>query len=107
MEALKNIIESAWEDRLDFSPERAPGQVSTAVDDCIEMLESGSVRVAEPGPDGWRVNEWLKKAVLLYFRISPNQVMAGGHTHYFDKVPVRWEEAVSYTHLTLPTTRRV
>jgi 2,3,4,5-tetrahydropyridine-2-carboxylate N-succinyltransferase len=48
--------------------------------------------VAEPGPGGWQVNQWLKKAVLLYFRLHGNEVIPGGHTHYYDKVPLRWAD---------------
>jgi len=59
----------------------------------LTALEDGSLRVAEPVVDGWQVNEWLKKAVLLYFRTSSNQVIKGGATHYFDKVPLRWAES--------------
>ncbi len=59
----------------------------------MTALEDGSLRVAEPVVDGWQVNEWLKKAVLLYFRTSSNQVIKGGATHYFDKVPLRWAES--------------
>ncbi len=59
----------------------------------LDRLESGEFRVAEPdaeAPGGWRVNQWLKKAVLLYFRLSPNVVMDFGGMRYFDKVPMRW-----------------
>ncbi len=88
--SAREIIEEAWERRTEFSPERHPPELREAIASCIEQLESGSSRVAEPqGPD-WRVNQWLKQAVLLYFRISANRVMPGGHTNYFDKVPLRW-----------------
>ncbi|NND45318.1 MAG: 2,3,4,5-tetrahydropyridine-2,6-dicarboxylate N-succinyltransferase [Xanthomonadales bacterium] len=90
MENLKSVIEAAWEQRADFAPDRAPAELREAVQECIRLLESGAARVAEPGDGGWQVNEWLKKAVLLYFRLHGNAVVPGGHTHYYDKVPVRW-----------------
>jgi len=91
-EQLKHTIETAWEARAELAPERAPDDVRAAVQDCIEMLESGTARVAEPLASGWQVNEWLKKAVLLYFRLHGNEVIAGGHTHFYDKVPLRWAD---------------
>jgi 2,3,4,5-tetrahydropyridine-2-carboxylate N-succinyltransferase len=93
MNALKNIIETAFENRMSYSPGNTPQEIGRAVDSCIELLESGRARVAEPVDDQWQVNQWLKKAVLLYFRIRENEVVTGGHTHYFDKVPLRWADA--------------
>jgi 2,3,4,5-tetrahydropyridine-2-carboxylate N-succinyltransferase len=94
MSELITVIESAYEDRLSFSPANTPGDVRNAVESCIDLLESGRARVAEPdresGDGHWKVNQWLKKAVLLYFRINNNKVVEGGHTRFFDKVPLRW-----------------
>ena len=64
--------------------------LSGPLEEVLSMLESGAARVAEPRDGGWYVNEWLKKAVLLYFRASGNRVVDGAHTQYFDKVPCRW-----------------
>lgn len=60
------------------------------LEEVLNLLESGTHRVAEPVAGGWQVNEWLKKAVLLFFRASGNRVLDGAHTQYFDKVPCRW-----------------
>ena len=60
------------------------------LEEVLNLLESGTHRVAEPVGSGWQVNEWLKKAVLLFFRASGNRVLDGAHTQYFDKVPCRW-----------------
>jgi 2,3,4,5-tetrahydropyridine-2-carboxylate N-succinyltransferase len=87
---LRKAVEAAWEGRADLTPDDAPDGLRSAVQQCIELLETGAARVAEPGPDGWQVNQWLKKAVLLYFRLHGNEIMPGGHTHYFDRVPLRW-----------------
>jgi 2,3,4,5-tetrahydropyridine-2-carboxylate N-succinyltransferase len=70
-EELKSTIESAFERRAELTPAEIEGSTRTAVELAIEGLESGKLRVAEPdGKGGWKVNEWLKKAVLLYFRAS-------------------------------------
>lgn len=87
---LAALIESAWDRRQALNPENAGGALCEAVDCCLGGLESGRWRVAEPADNGWRVNQWLKKAVLLSFRIRENQVMDGGFTRFFDKVPLRW-----------------
>jgi len=90
--SIKVIIESAWEDRADLSPSRTPAEVARAVELCLNGLESGEFRVAKPagGAGEWQVNQWLKKAVLLSFRIHRNEVIAAGYTHFFDKLPLRW-----------------
>ena len=102
MDELKAVIESAFEHRLALSPGNTPDEVRTAVESAVDLLESGQARVAQTQDGQWTVNQWLKKAVLLYFRIRDNEVMAGGHTHYFDKVPVRWaaadDESISGLH---------
>jgi 2,3,4,5-tetrahydropyridine-2-carboxylate N-succinyltransferase len=89
LETLRKTIDESWENRSDFSPATAPADVRDAVEHCISMLDDGRARVAEPAEDGWRVNEWLKKAVLLYFRLHPNRVVEGGFTRFFDKVPLK------------------
>jgi 2,3,4,5-tetrahydropyridine-2-carboxylate N-succinyltransferase len=63
-----------------------------AVHTAIAMLDAGSARVAEPAADGWQVNQWLKKAVLLSFRLSDNEVVAGSHSKFFDKVPMKYAD---------------
>ncbi|SFF29762.1 2,3,4,5-tetrahydropyridine-2-carboxylate N-succinyltransferase [Fontimonas thermophila] len=93
-EALQRQIESAWEMRetLDKSDERVRSAVAAAID----LLDSGQARVAEPTAGGWQVNEWLKKAVLLYFRLHDNQPVAMGQLAGYDKVPLKfdgWTEA--------------
>ena len=87
---LERLIDEGWERRRELSPDNAGEELAGAIEHCLDGLESGVLRVAEPVPDGWRVNEWLKKAVLLSFRIRENVVMEGGFTRFFDKVPLRW-----------------
>ena len=92
MSELQSIIEAAFENRADITPTNVEPGVKNAVLEAIELLDSGQARVAEPGADGWQVNEWLKKAVLLSFRIRDNQRMQGGFTHYYDKVDSKFRE---------------
>lgn len=90
MKDHREIIESAFEARNSISPESAGEDLLAAIEATISGLEQGVLRVAEPGKQGWQVNEWLKKAVLLYFRIRHNEVIDGSASRYFDKVPLRW-----------------
>jgi len=89
-EALITAIEDAWEHRADIAPGHAVG---AAVEQALALLDSGATRVAEPdGNGGWRVNQWLKKAVLLSFRLNDNTVVDGGAASApaFDKVPLKF-----------------
>ena len=97
LNALKNTIETAFEDRANITPAQAPQAVRDAVNTVLGMLDSGTLRVAERrGVGDWVVNEWLKKAVLLSFRLNPNKVVESGDLRYFDKVPTKfanWDQA--------------
>ncbi|MEL7298030.1 MAG: 2,3,4,5-tetrahydropyridine-2,6-dicarboxylate N-succinyltransferase [Pseudomonadota bacterium] len=88
--ALESIINAAWERRDSVST--ADSDVREAVDAAIAMLNNGSARVAEPTEGGWQVNDWLKKAVLLSFRLRDNVTVDGGHTRYYDKVPLKYAD---------------
>ncbi len=94
MTGTSDIIDSAWERRSELSPRNVDSEVKAAIEQCIDGLDSGELRVAEyrneDGAGTWTVNEWLKKAVLLYFRIHDNQPIDAGHTQYFDKVPLKY-----------------
>lgn len=89
---LQETINNAWAARSELTPATVSGEVREAVEQCLEQLEAGRLRVAEPCDDGWQVNEWLKMAVLLYFRITENKVVSSGASHCFDKIPLRWSE---------------
>ncbi len=86
MSDIQQIIEDAFERRADITPANADATVRNAVNDVLEMLDNGSARVAEKQNGDWIVNEWLKKAVLLSFRLNDNKIMPGGETNYYDKV---------------------
>ncbi len=89
-EHLRTIIEAAWDARDTLSI-ATTGDVRTAVTEALALLDSGQARVAEPGPDGWVVNQWLKKAVLLSFRLNDNVIMPGpGGANWWDKVPSKF-----------------
>ncbi|MBX3595604.1 2,3,4,5-tetrahydropyridine-2,6-dicarboxylate N-succinyltransferase [Sphingomonas sp.] len=91
MTDLAATIDAAWEDRAAVST-ATTGAVREAVAEALNLLDSGAARVAEPVESGWQVNQWLKKAVLLSFRLNDNAVMTGG----FDKVPLKtaqWDDA--------------
>lgn len=89
-EHLQTVIGDAWERRTQFGPDTT-GPVRDAVEAALDALDSGRARIAEPGPDGWHVQQWLKQAVLLSFRLSPSQMMDGaGGAPVFDKVPMKF-----------------
>ena len=89
---LQQIIDQAWEDRANFSPKTAPAELREAVAHVLSQLDSGALRVAERISVGnWQVNQWIKKAVLLSFRLEDNIVMpSGDHMQFYDKVPTKF-----------------
>ncbi|HEY0624384.1 2,3,4,5-tetrahydropyridine-2,6-dicarboxylate N-succinyltransferase [Sphingomonas sp.] len=96
MTDLAATIDAAWEDRANVSL-ATTGAVREAVTEALNLLDSGEARVAEPVADGWQVNQWLKKAVLLSFRLNDNDVIGTQNGDWgFDKVPLKtagWDEA--------------
>ncbi|HXS51222.1 MAG TPA: 2,3,4,5-tetrahydropyridine-2,6-dicarboxylate N-succinyltransferase [Usitatibacter sp.] len=84
--ALQSLIESAFERRAELSPSSAPADVKDAVASTLAELDAGRIRVAEKRAGTWVTHQWIKKAVLLSFRLRDNEIMQGGYTHYFDKV---------------------
>jgi 2,3,4,5-tetrahydropyridine-2-carboxylate N-succinyltransferase len=92
MTNLQAIIEAAFEDRNNLTPKNTPTDIKHAIDEAISLLDSGKARVAEKIANEWVIHQWLKKAVLLYFRTHDNAVMDGGFTQYFDKVPLKFTQ---------------
>ena len=84
-DALQTIIEAAWDQRDTISP-ATQGDIRGAVDAALDALDAGALRVAAPGPNGWTVHQWLKKAVLLSFRLAESAPMQDGA---YDKVPLK------------------
>lgn len=81
----RNIIESAWENRSELGQSK----VREAILETVEMLDKGKIRVAEPLEDGWKVNEWIKKAVILYFPICKMEVIEAPPFEFHDKIPLK------------------
>jgi len=96
-EALSRIVDTAWDNRDQITHDTT-GDVRDAVNEALAMLDAGTARVAEKSGNGWQVNQWLKKAVLLSFRLNDNSVVSGGAAGApaYDKVPSKfagWDEA--------------
>ncbi|MDX1431426.1 MAG: 2,3,4,5-tetrahydropyridine-2,6-dicarboxylate N-succinyltransferase [Gammaproteobacteria bacterium] len=90
MEAARDVIEKAWDERAKLSPATASAELKRAVESAVEGLDSGRLRVAERRQGEWVTHQWLKMAVLLSFRLEDNRVIDGGATRYFDKVPAKY-----------------
>jgi 2,3,4,5-tetrahydropyridine-2-carboxylate N-succinyltransferase len=87
---LSEIIDEAFERRADITARNAAPALRHAIEESIELLDSGRARVAEKRDGQWTVNQWLKKAVLLYFRTHDNTLIDAGYTRFFDKVPLKY-----------------
>lgn len=85
MNHLKETIEKAWENRELLQEEAT----QTAIRKVIDLLDEGTVRVSEPTPDGWKVNEWVKKAVVMYFPIQKMETLEAGILEFHDKIPLK------------------
>jgi 2,3,4,5-tetrahydropyridine-2-carboxylate N-succinyltransferase len=90
---LQATIDAAFERRAELTPKTVSAELHAAIEACIGLLDSGHLRVAEKLDGKWVVNEWLKKAVLLYFRAHDNAVMEAGFTRFYDKVPMKYSQA--------------
>jgi 2,3,4,5-tetrahydropyridine-2,6-dicarboxylate N-succinyltransferase len=88
--SLQRIIDDAWERRTSLADDEIASTLRPAIEHVIGDLEAGDLRVAEPEAGGWRVNQWVKKAVLLYFRVNANIVQDASPAPYWDKVPQRF-----------------
>ena len=89
---LQTLIDNAWENRASMSPAAAPKEVIDAVEHVISELNTGKLRVAtREGVGQWTVHQWIKKAVLLSFRLKDNVLMKSGDLNFFDKVPTKFE----------------
>ena len=92
VETLRNDIEQAWEKRQDITPE-SDASIRDAVMTAMDHLDQGELCIVEKSGSDWKVNEWLKKAILLYFRLSPMRLMSGGidQASWWDKVPSKFD----------------
>jgi len=88
---LQQVIDKAWDTKDSWDMHNVDSEIREAVIRAVDLLDSGGVRVAERDENGtWNTNEWLKKAVLLFFKLHDNEVVQGGGTNYFDKVPQKF-----------------
>ncbi len=98
-QSIQQIIDQAWEDRAGLSPKSVPADIRNAVAEVIEGLNNGSLRVAERQSVGqWQVNQWVKKAILLSFRLEDNKVIStgvAGYPQFYDKVPTKFENCTA------------
>src|SRR5690554_651915 len=85
MQELKNIIEKAWDNRELLQQE----DTKKAIRDVVQLIDDGKLRTAEPTTNGWQVNEWVKKAIVLYFPIQKMKTMEAGIFEYHDKIPLK------------------
>ena len=90
MDFTKKTIEDAWQGRASLNPASAPKALRNAVGEVIAGLDSGTLRVAEKAGGAWITQQWIKKAVLISFRLEDNRVLPGGSTNYYDKVPSKF-----------------
>lgn len=90
MSSLQAIIEYGFDQRQNLSPETASKELITAVDEITSGLDQGSYRVAEKIAGEWVVHQWLKKAILLSFRVNPNQIFEANFCQFYDKVPLKF-----------------
>jgi len=91
MRELQDIIEQAWEDRAGLSPGSAPARIGEAVARVLDELDRGQLRVADKLDGTWRTHQWIKKAVLLSFRLEDNRPVHAGSLQFYDKVPTKFE----------------
>jgi len=92
MESARKTIDDAWEARATISPSSASGALREAVEFVLAALDAGRLRVCEKNAGSWVTHQWIKKAVLLSFRIEDNRLMEGGASRYFDKVPSKFSD---------------
>lgn len=95
---MEKIINEAFEIRDTLSPSTAPARLKETIHALLKGLDSGQIRVAEKNQSHWITHEWIKKGILLAFRLFPNQRMNGGSTHYFDKLPLKFTDTFDFEH---------
>lgn len=93
MSQLKTFIENAYESRENLSEATAALEVKEALEEVLQGLESGALRVAEYIDGKWKIHSWLKQAILLYFRLQSSRPMEGGFSQFYDKIPLRFQGA--------------
>jgi 2,3,4,5-tetrahydropyridine-2,6-dicarboxylate N-succinyltransferase len=93
LQTLETLIDAAFERRAELTAKNVPHDLAVALDECLEALDSGRVRVAEKQEGRWIVRQWLKKAVLLHFCTHDSRLVDAGYTRFYDKVPLKYAGA--------------
>ena len=88
----QQLIEEAFKRRQELSPENFPADIKQAVEEVIHKLDTGEYRIAEKINNEWITHQWLKKAVLLSFKLFPNKILTGGFTNFYDKVNLKYAD---------------
>ena len=110
--SLENIINAAYAQIASFPSSKMDPAIQEAIIEIIHQLDIGQLRIAEKKENQWQVHQWLKKAILLYFKMADMQVIEGGFTHFFDKIPAKYAEydaaqfSASGTRIVPPATVR-
>lgn len=92
MQKLQSIIEGAFEERNRLNPSHVSSEIKNAINETIQLLDEGKLRVAEKINGQWQTYQWLKKAILIYFRIHDTEVISAEFTQFFDKIPLKFSE---------------
>lgn len=92
MQQIQTIIEAAYDGLTDITPKNVDNRIKEAVNHVVDLLDKGALRVAEKSEGKWVTHQWLKKAVLLSFRINENKVIEKGEARYFDKIPMKFSD---------------
>lgn len=96
MSKLQYVIESAFDGRFETNFLQQNSELLATLEEVIALLDQGKIRVAEPTDNNqWKINEWIKKAILLYFRLNSNQLYSDSISHYFDKIPLKYQHATT------------
>jgi len=92
MQEIQQLIEETFDNRAQLSPHTADNKLKAAINSVLDSLDKGELRVAEKINGTWYVNQWIKKAVLLSFRIHENHIFEEGYSHFYDKVPLKFQD---------------
>jgi 2,3,4,5-tetrahydropyridine-2,6-dicarboxylate N-succinyltransferase len=92
MQNLQSIVEQAYDHRQDINSDNVSPEIKEAINTTIELLDSGKLRIAEKYQGSWQVNQWIKKAVLLYFKVEKNKAIDGHFTQFYDKIPLKFSD---------------
>ncbi|MCS6985219.1 MAG: 2,3,4,5-tetrahydropyridine-2,6-dicarboxylate N-succinyltransferase [Leptospiraceae bacterium] len=103
---LESTINEAYEKKNEEPSVLQKKEYIEAIEEAIALLDSGNIRVAEPGPEGWRVNAWVKKAILLYFSIRNMSVFKAGDIEYWDKIPLKKDYSLAKVRVVPPAVAR-